>query len=277
MKFNMGALNRSAHLFRGKSKMFFRKHGSTLRTTFICVGVVATAVEAARATPGACMAYEDAKMWCEQNGVDFTIFEKFKACGKFYIKTVLLAGGTIGLAIYNEKANLKTVAGLTAALKEANDLRKDYIDAVKDQLGPKKRDELTDKMAEKDFKRNPVPSDPSMIVETGKGSDLFLFEGIWFRSSLVAVDNAILLLKQKIVHENYASENDFFDYLGIDSRLWPSKGEILGWQHEDEVRIKKVSIPDTDKNVVYTVLKYTYESCPYKDYNLFCETDYGRY
>lgn len=278
MKLSVGTFNHASHLFRLKSGAFLKKNGSTIRTTGICIGVVWTAIEAVKATPAACMAYEDAKTWCEENGVEFSIIRKLEACGKYYIKPVVIGGATIGLAIYNERANLKAVAGLTAALKEADKMHREFVEAVTEDLGPKKKAEIEEKIANNECAKNPPPIDQSGIILTGFGNELFydaFGTGRYYRSSLPAMQMHEAEFRLRLEHEDYLSLNDWYDTINLpDTEL----GEELGWcaSAGDEFRVRYIGVVPLSGPETYTKVTFEEGYRPKFDYH-YATGDYGRY
>lgn len=76
-----------------------------------------------------------------------------------------------------------------------------------------------------------VPPIAEEIIETGGGDTLCWdpMSGRYFRSSVVAIKNAMAETNMMIVHAGEASLNDFYDYLGLD-RI--KLGNAVGWRDE---------------------------------------------
>ena len=74
------------------SKLFLKRNSATILTCVGAVGVVATAVLTAKATPKAMTLLEEAK---EEKGDDLTKLEIVKVAAPVYIRPVIIGAATV--------------------------------------------------------------------------------------------------------------------------------------------------------------------------------------
>lgn len=94
------------------TKLFWKRHASTILTVAGGVGVILTTVAAVKATPKTLESLEEAK---EQKGEELTSVEKIKIAGPKYIPTILIGTGTIACIFGANILNKRHQAALVSA------------------------------------------------------------------------------------------------------------------------------------------------------------------
>lgn len=94
------------------TKIFLKKHSSTILTCLGAVGVVATAVTAVKETPKAIKLLEEAE---QDKGEELTKIEKAKTVASVYIPSVIIGAATISCIFGSNYINKRTQAAMISA------------------------------------------------------------------------------------------------------------------------------------------------------------------
>ena len=178
-----------------------------------------------------------------------------KEAAPVYAKTAIFTGGSIALALMSNHMHLKKEAALIAAANLTEMAYKNYADKVKEIAGEDVEEKVKEAVREDTVKDLPVGSDPiDTFVNTGKGEDAVIdvWTGRKFRSSAIAIREAIVNLNYRMQSEMTVTLNDLYSELGLDSI---GAGEVMGWRAEDgpiEVSFKSIM----RDNEPYIVLDY---------------------
>lgn len=205
---------------------YLSKHQPAIFAGIGCAGVIITAVVAVKASTKAdeilCDAADDLEAIYDQydndeisaEECDKKEFDVRVECAKelifAYAPAVLSGALTITTIILSHKSHLRHEAVLTTALNGATALLGDYKDEAKKLLKPKQYEEVEHKVAEKQVKRRPVPSE-DMVYTTGLGNQLMRINktGLHVR---ISEDNLNKILYGKIqvpaMNEEYRTYND---------------------------------------------------------------------
>ena len=214
---------------------FVSKNLPTVLTGLSVCGTVATAFLAAEGVLNAQKVLEqhdadDYLMVNEDDRIyyrDFTFKEKAKLTWKCFIPAGLMCIGTISCTIGANTVNLKRNSALAAAYSLSEEAAKEFRAKATEMLGEKKVEKIDSEVMQEKVKNQPVP-DEENIFYTRSGEDLFYdsFSGRFFRASKKGVEDAELSVNRKMLRDNMASVNDFYDYLGLPCT---EMGDKLGW------------------------------------------------
>lgn len=214
-------LKRLAH----KSAVYLKHNSSTILTIAGAVGVIATAVSAATATP---KAIELVKMAKEEKGEDLTKVETVIVAGPAYIPSALLGASTIFCLFGANVLNKRQQASMVSAYALANRSYKDYRSKVKELLGNETDVRIMDAIVKDkcDYQGVYAPGYGSL---EGNG-ETRLFYDEWgeryFESTIEAVQNAEYHLNRNLSLRGYVDMNEFYRFLGLE----PTKeGEVFGY------------------------------------------------
>lgn len=162
-----------------------------------------------------------------QNGSECTTKEKITAVAPCYVRTGVTAGLSIAALICSEHINHKRNMALASAYAISELALKEYQAAVLETAGEKSVKKVVDNIAEKKLAENPV--DNKEVILTGKGNQLCYDAnaGIYFRSDIETIRQAVNTLNKRLIEEQFISKNEFYYELGIEPT---GDGYELGWR-----------------------------------------------
>ena len=201
---------------------------TAIKTGIAMGGVIATSVAVADATVKTKEKLE--KLNYSSKDKAPSTKEKFFAVGRYWIRPIILAGGTVYL-IYsvNDDGN-KAIASIAAAYSMKDGELKDYTDKVLEIAGKKKAEDIRDAIEIDKVQNNPPKEEA--IINTGKGQTL-CYDGVmgrYFRSDMQSVREAVNDLNEMLIIDGFACLNDFYDNLGLPNI---DIGDNLGWVYDD--------------------------------------------
>ena len=187
---------------------FAIEHGPALLTLCGGLGVVATAVYTGKATLVASKKLEELE-YTSDHVPEFK--EKAKVAIPNYIPPAILCAATITCIFGAHRMHIQKQAALAAAYAFADSRLKDYRDKVVEEIGPKKAEAISDKIASDKIKKNPPREDGLNIIRTRNGDILFMdsFTSRYFYSSYEAVERAKIKVTMIAQNNMCASLNDF--------------------------------------------------------------------
>lgn len=200
-----------------QTKVFWRRHGSTVLTCVGGAGVIATTVMAVKATPKALKLIEKAE---EEKGEKLTKMEIVKVAGPTYIPTAIVGVTTLvciaGANVLNKRQQA-SVAGAYALLDSSY---KDYKKKVEELYGEDadvqvKEEIAKDKYAETDIQ---VADDKKLFYDE--------FSKRYFEATTETVQHAEYQINRDLSMRDWATINEFYEYLGLDPI---PGGDDLGW------------------------------------------------
>lgn len=200
------------------SKLFLKRNSATILTCVGAAGVVVTAVLTAKATPKALARVEEAK---EDKGDDLTKLEIVKAAAPAYIRPAIIGAATITCVFGANVLNKRQQAAIMSAYALLDRSYKDYREKVEELYGETANERVREELA-KDKYEEDKPSAPS--------NDTILFYDTfgdrYFESTVEAMQRAEYRVNRDIHMRGYATLDEFYEYLGIDS---VDGNEVLGW------------------------------------------------
>lgn len=200
------------------------KHSPEILMGVGIAGMVTSTVLAVKATPKALKLIEERK---EKEGKEkLTPLETVETTWKCYIPTAAVAAASVGCLIGSTSIGVKRHAALLTAYKLAENAHEEYKEQVIETVGEKKEKEINDNVAKKHLEKNPVTN--SEIYSTPHGNTLCYesFSGRYFRSDMQAIRSAVNDLNEDMLSYNYASLNELYEKLGLDTT---DMGSELGW------------------------------------------------
>ena len=200
-----------------KSQMFLGRNASTILTCIGGIGVIATAVMSAKATPKAMTRIALAR---EEKGEELTKFEKVQAAAPSYIPAVLMGVSTIACVFGANILNKRNQAALMSAYALLDNSYKDYKKKVIDIYGEEADAEVRTAIAKDRYEEG------SMIVNPGNQLFYDEFSGRYFESTMEKLISAQYAINRKIQLEGGAYLNEFYEELDIPPTDY---GDHLGW------------------------------------------------
>lgn len=186
-------------------------------------GVLATAVTAVAATPGAL----DDIAAAEENEVEhFTFWGKTKVAWKRYIPAAAIGAVTITCIVGSNTINARRTAAIASLYSLTDTAFKEYKEKVVETIGTNKEQKVKDAIVQDHLDKNPLST--KQIVFLGKGNQLCYddYSGRYFKSDAETIRRAENQINNQLLNSMYASLNDFWNAIGLeDTKL----GENLGW------------------------------------------------
>lgn len=212
---NDKALRRMYHA----SRRFVKRNSSTILTCVGGIGVIATAVLCANATPKALRAIDIAR---EDKGEDLTKLEVVKVAGPCYIPAAAVGLSTLVCIFGANVISRRQQSSLISAYALLDNSYKEYKRKVAETYGSDANDKIKDAMIKDKYKEqnSPKPKDEETC--------LFYEEhyGKFFESTKEAVLEAEYHFNRNFALRGYACLNEFMDFLGLD---FVRGGNTIGW------------------------------------------------
>ena len=195
----------------------------TILTAIGVAGSVTTAYLTGRATFKAAEVIRKQEYYGEV--LDLPVKEKIQLVWKLYLPAMGSAVLTVTAIIFANRIGTRRAAAMAAAYSLSERALTEYRDKVVEKLGEKKEQEVRDELAQDRVTKNPVGSREVIIA----GGSVLCFEvltGRYFTSDIETLRRAQNDVNQRILHEGYASLNDFYELIGLP---FTSISEELGW------------------------------------------------
>lgn len=203
-----------------RSKVFFDHNASTILTCLGGVGVVATAILAAKETPKALRMLEEAE---EEKGEDLTKIEIVSVAAPAYIPAALTCVTTLVCIFGANILNKRQQASLMSAYALLDNSYKEYKTKVKDIYGEDADDRVNEAIAKDNY-------DDAEIEEEGDQC-LFWdsFSKRYFNSTIEKVQQAEYEMNRDLTLADCVSVNQFYEYLDMPLI---ENGDDYGWSAE---------------------------------------------
>lgn len=209
-----------------KSKLYLQKNSSTILTVVGAVGVVATAVSVAKATPKAAKRIEKAT---DKKGEKLTTTEAVIAAAPAYIPSAAICASTIVCIFGANALNKRQQAAIASAYALADRAYKDYRGKVKELLGDETDIKIREAIAKDKRDEEIAAYAPNCNSLIPKGDKMLFYEeyrGKYFEASMGEVLNAEYHLNRNLALRGYVSLNEFYGFLGLEPTEF---GDVLGW------------------------------------------------
>lgn len=200
-----------------RTKLFVGRNGSTILTCMAGVGLIATAVLTAKATPKAMTRVDNAR---DEKGEELTKLEKVIAAAPAYIPPIITGTATLACMFGATTLSKRQQASLISAYALVDNSYKEYKKKVEELYGEGADDNVKSEIAKDKYKESEL--------EPEDGMKLFYdeFSGRYFESSIEKVKEAEYNINRDLSMRDYATLNEFYDYLGL---IPIDGGDDLGW------------------------------------------------
>lgn len=220
-------------LSRNSSKILL---GLGIAGAFTAVGFAITA------TPKAMILLEEKKQELGVEKLDAKTI--IKTAVPVYIPTAISMGVSTGCIIAASSVNDRRNAALAAAYTMSETALRSYQDKVVETVGPEKAKEIKEAVALDKMAKCPEAGSAPVAtpVKPGIGNDFYndpvkcweSLSGTYFIASRNMLEKAINGVNKQLLSDFRVTENDLFDYLGIDHNR---NGDLLGWDTESTLEI----------------------------------------
>lgn len=135
---------------------------STILTIVGAIGVVGTAIMAAKAAPKAVQLLHEAE---EEKGEELTVMEKVKTAGPVYIPTIVTGAATVACIFSANVLNTRNQAALTSAYAVLDSSYKEYKRKVKEMYGEDADARVMESMVRDHYEeiKDEVPSEEKLL------------------------------------------------------------------------------------------------------------------
>lgn len=197
-----------------KSQIFVKRNSSTILTCVGALGVVATSVMAAKATPKAILLVEEAE---DKKGEELTKFEKVCAATPAYIPSIVMGATTIACIFGANVLNKRHQAALTSAYALLDSSYKEYKSKVIELYGDEADIRVKEELVKDHYEETEV--------EDGKVLFYDEFSQRYFESTTEDVLRAEYELN-RMVAGGGAYLNDWYHLVGLEMTDY---GDFMGW------------------------------------------------
>lgn len=199
------------------SKLFLKRNSSTILTCIGGVGVIATAVTAAKATPKAMALLDQAE---KEKSEELTTFEKVRTAAPAYIPAAVMGAATIACIFGANALNKRQQAALMSAYALLDNSYKEYKAKVTELYGEEANSEVKKEIAKDKYEEQK----PATTGELQLFYDEFSQR--YFESTTEKVLRAEYDLNRMLAECYGVFLNEWYDLLGIDTVDY---GDFLGW------------------------------------------------
>lgn len=240
------------------------KHGPEILTGIGIAGMITTTVMAVKATPKAVKLIEQKKE--EEQKETLTTMETVKAAWKPYAPAAVTGVCSVVCLISGTAVGVRRNAAIATAYQLSTTALTEYKNKVVDLVDPEKVKEIDTKIAEDraSKKLNDNPVSRSNVIISGD-TKLKCCDGIYggeITASPIDIEKALIDLNWKLLTEDYASLNDFYDLLGVKHI---DVGYDVGWNVRKTRRLEVSYDSSLDVNNV-PCLVFRYNNPPERGY-----------
>lgn len=227
---------------------FVTGNAPAILTASGAVGVLTTAILATKATYEATPIVDE---WKSKHR-DLTWWEAIKPVWHLYIPTAISASLTVAAIVGAHSIHVRRNAALMSLYLLTDEALTTYKEKVVETIGKGKARKIQDEVSQDTIRNNPHV--PTQVLITPNGDSLCYDEmsGRYFSTSYEAIRRAENTINSQIIHEMYASLNDFYNQIGLD----PTKlGAEVGW-NSDRLLSVELDTMLTDENKPCLMLRY---------------------
>lgn len=232
---------------------FTNNHAPLILTATGSIGVVCTAVLAAKAGPKARAAIFEYNM---DNQTNATVFEKVKVTWKIYLPTAICAVATISTLFCGNHIALKRGANLMQAYSILDTTYQEYKGQVKKALGEKEERKIDDVVSEQKV----ASSSNAVIINGPQPLTMDDLSGRYFRIDAEKIRQAQNALNARLLQEDWISLNVFYGLLGLDPI---GLGDDIGWNADRLLDIRFTSCLTAEEEPCLVI---KYDTVPKPDY-----------
>lgn len=215
------------------------ENSPVILTALAATGTLATAYLAAMGAFKSAKQITEAEKANEGDDNDYSLNtrEAFDLTWKNYIPTAVSAALTVAAIVGVNRSGERSAAAMAMAYKASEKAYKEYREAAVEKVGKTKEAAIHEEAMRRRVEDNPIES--TTIVYTHKG-DLLVYD-VWndryFNHDPELIRRAVNEFNQKVIHENWATLNDFWDLLGINKS---GGSEKVGWDTDKLMELREV-------------------------------------
>lgn len=221
-----------------------KDNAPVILTAIGVTGTVSTAIFASKASFRAAeliREHEEAQGTSED--AKDRLIERTKITWPLYIPAVGVGTATIACIIFANQIGTRRAAAMAAAYSMSEKAFGEYREKVVEKIGAAKEQEARDELAQERVERNPLGSQVIVMNER----EVLCFDqytGRYFNSDMETLKQAQNKINYRMIRENYASLNDFYDCVGLD---WVPTGDDLGWNSDQMLELSFTTVLSDDQ------------------------------
>ena len=202
------------------TQLFVKRNASTILTCIGGVGVIGTAISAAKCTPKALLLLEEAK---EEKGEELTKVEKIQVAAVAYIPTIVIGASTLVCIFGANILDRRQQASLMSAYALLESSYKDYRNKVKELYGEEADGTVKKELAKDIYEEIDIP--------TNDDKELFFdfYSLRYFEYTMADIYKADDKLNQMLIKYGFVSLGEFYEFLGLETT--PANYNV-GWSVE---------------------------------------------
>jgi Family of unknown function (DUF6353) len=209
---------------------FIKANSPAILTGFSVAGVIGTAVLASKAAVVA-RDYINAEEIAARTSTGDADYEcnnrrKVELTWRFYIPAGLAGAATIATIVGAHRIGMRRQASLIGAYTLADSALREYKEQVLKVVSPQKAGQIEDEINKERLHRSSLGD--SQVYITGLGEQLCMdsLSGRYFNSDVESIRRAANDVNQQVLRDMYASQNDFYEGLGL---AGTTLGAEMGW------------------------------------------------
>lgn len=169
--------------------------------------------------------------------------EQVKLTWTLYIPAVGVGTATIASIVFANQIGTRRAAAMAAAYSMSEKAFSEYREKIVEKIGESKEQEARDEIAQERVERNPLGS--QVIVMNDREVLCFdQYTGRYFNSTMETLKQAQNKINYRMIRENYASLNDFYDCVGLD---WVPTGDDVGWNSDQMLELSFSTVLSEDQ------------------------------
>lgn len=248
---------------------WFKRSSSTILICVSAVGVVATAVLAAKAAPKAKQLLEEAK---GEKGEDLTKLEMVKTAGPVYIPAAVIGMLTITCMFGANTLSRRSQATLSSAYGLLDQSFRRYKNKVKELYGEETHDRIMKEIVTEDAENVKLTACGFTNSSLDFGVDdeverrfYDTYSGRAFSSTIERVLQAEYHLNRNFLLAGAIDINEFYEFLGLSPI---EDGDKIGWDFSDEIYWLDFdhSLTKLDDGLEYCIIDFVFTPRPFTEY-----------
>lgn len=218
------------------ARLFIKKNAGTILSVMGSIGVVATAITAARAAPKAIKLLDDAR---EEKGSNLSKMEIAQIGFKTYLPVGLVSAATITCIMSANVLSRNKQANITSAYALLDQSYKDYRRKVIEIYGEETDHKIieaiaVDRAKEVHISASYMFDNVDLSLDDRSGKPALWYEEYskrFFEATIEQILSAEYHLNRNYILRGCATINEMYDFFGLDPVEW---GDDLGWEPMDE-------------------------------------------
>lgn len=206
-----------------------------IMTAIGIAGTLTTAYLTGKASFRAALFIED--NMSDYEGLDDSravLVAKVRDTWKLYVPALSVAAITCTAIVLSNRVSTRRATAVATAYALSEKAHEEYRTRVVEKLGEKKEKEVRTEMAQSRVER----AGPTMIVATGTQVMCHdTFSNQFFLSDMETLRGAVNSINAQVLHSDYATVNDFYDFVNADGLEHTAISGDMGWNTDKMLEV----------------------------------------